>query len=59
MTNSIIKKDIPDRSKINMQRRAESKCWARQLGVSRAQLQAIVDKVGNSASAVRKEIASR
>jgi hypothetical protein len=59
MTNRIIKKDIPDRSKINMQRRAEAKCWARQLGVSHAQLRAIVDKVGNSASAVRKEIASR
>jgi hypothetical protein len=59
MIGSIIKKEIPDRNKINMQRPAEAKCWARKLGVSHAQLQSIIDKVGNSATAVRKEIGNR
>jgi len=46
----------PDRSKINMQHRAELKHWTRELGVSQAQLQSVIDKVGNSAAAVRKEL---
>jgi hypothetical protein len=46
----------PDRSKINMQHRAEVKGWTRELGVSQAQLQTVIDKVGNSAAAVRKEL---
>jgi hypothetical protein len=37
----------------------EVKYWTRELGVSRAELQKIVDKVGNSAAAVRKELANR
>jgi 3-oxoacyl-[acyl-carrier-protein] synthase III len=35
----------------------EVKYWTRELGVSREQLQSAVDKVGNSAAAVRKELA--
>jgi hypothetical protein len=46
-----------DRSKINMQEAYEVKYWARALGVSREELQKAVDKVGNSAAAVRKELA--
>ncbi len=46
-----------DRSKINMQEAYEVKYWARELGVSREVLQKAVDKVGNSAAAVRKELA--
>jgi hypothetical protein len=46
-----------DRSKINMQEAYEVKYWARELGVSRELLQKAVDKVGNSAAAVRKELA--
>jgi hypothetical protein len=34
----------------------EVKCWTHQLGVSRGRLQQVVDKVGNSAAAVRKEL---
>lgn len=52
------KKGQTDRSKINMHEAHEVKYWTRQLGVSRDQLQAVVDKVGNSATAVRKELAA-
>jgi len=34
----------------------EVKYWTEALGVSREQLQRTVDKVGNSAAAVRKEL---
>jgi hypothetical protein len=34
----------------------EAKYWARQLGVTRQRLQQVVDKVGNSAVAVRKQL---
>jgi len=46
-----------DRSKINMHETHEVKYWTHQLGISREKLQAVVDKVGNSAAAVRKELA--
>jgi len=53
----VTRRDTPDRSKINMHERWEVKYWARELGVSQAELQKVVDKVGNSAAAVRKELA--
>jgi hypothetical protein len=46
----------PDRSKINMHEAYEVKHWAHALGVSKEKLQKAVDKVGNSAAAVRKEL---
>ena len=46
----------PDRSKINMHEDHEVKYWTKALGVSKAELQKAVDKVGNSAAAVRKEL---
>ena len=48
----------PDRSKINLANEAEAKFWARELGISREQLTKLIDKVGNSAAAVRKELAT-
>jgi hypothetical protein len=57
--DSLTKRDTPDRSKINMQESWEVKYWTRELGISQAELQKIVDKVGNSAAAVRKELAHR
>ena len=51
------KKGSEDRSKINMSEDYEVKYWTRELGVSKEQLQKAVDKVGNSAAAVRKELA--
>lgn len=52
------KRASPDRSKINMQESTEVKYWTKELGINRDQLQKLVDKVGNSAAAVRKELAT-
>ena len=46
----------PDRSKISMENETEVKYWIKHLGISREQLQTIVQKVGNSAASVRKEL---
>ena len=54
--DNLTKKDQPDRSKINMLEDYEVKYWAKELGVSKDELQKTVDKVGNSAAAVRKEL---
>jgi hypothetical protein len=36
----------------------EIKYWTKHLGVSRGQLQSVIEKVGNSVAAVRKELAA-
>jgi len=59
LARSIVRKESPDRSKINMGHPIEVKCWTKELGISKAELQTVIDKVGNSASAVRKELAMR
>ena len=46
----------PDRSMINMHEAHEVKYWTQELGVSKDKLQDAVNKVGNSAAAVRKEL---
>lgn len=53
----LTKREQPDRSKINMQEACEVRSWTHALGVSREELQRAVEKVGNSAAAVRKELA--
>ena len=55
--DNLNKRAEPDRSRINMNEAYEVKYWIRQLGITREQLQKAVDKVGNSAAAVRKELA--
>jgi hypothetical protein len=52
------KKSAQDRSKINMHQPYEVKYWTKELGVDKEQLQRLVEKVGNSAAAVRKELAA-
>jgi hypothetical protein len=47
-----------DRSKINMHEEHEVKYWTKHLGVSKEQLQKAVDKVGNGAATVKKELAT-
>ena len=47
-----------DRSKINMHEPQEVQCWTKHLKVSKEELQKAVDKVGNGAAAVRKELAA-
>ena len=56
--DNLAKKDQPDRSKINMHEDYEVKYWTKEFGVDKDQLQKLVDKVGNSAAAVRKELAA-
>ncbi|MBB4261455.1 MULTISPECIES: DUF3606 domain-containing protein [unclassified Bradyrhizobium] len=46
----------PDRGKINMNDEYEVKYWTHELGITRSKLQHLIDKVGNSAAAVRKEL---
>jgi 3-oxoacyl-[acyl-carrier-protein] synthase III len=58
MSDNLTKRDQRDRSMINMHEDFEVKYWTEELGVSRDELQKAVDKVGNSAAAVRKELAA-
>ena len=58
MADDKTKRGQPDRSKINMDEDYEVKYWAKELSVTRAELQRVIDKVGNAAAAVRKELAS-
>jgi hypothetical protein len=53
---SLTQKDQFERSKINLHAPDQMKCWAHALGVSKEELRKAVDKVGNSAAAVRKEL---
>jgi hypothetical protein len=54
--DKLTKREQPDRSKINMHEPIEVKYWTRELGVSIEQLLKAVDKVGNAAATVRKEL---
>jgi len=56
--DNLTRRAQPDRSKIHMHETHEVKYWSRALGVSKERLQEVVEKVGNSAAAVRKELAS-
>ncbi|OPY97973.1 hypothetical protein A5906_34000 [Bradyrhizobium sacchari] len=56
--DNLTKRAQPDRSKINMHEAFEVKYWTHALGVSKEELQKAVDKVGNSAATVRKELAA-
>lgn len=49
-------KGQPDRSKINMHEDHEVRYWTKHLNVTREELQYVVDKVGHSAAAVRKQL---
>ena len=56
MPDNLTQRHQPDRSKINMNEDYEVKYWTHALGASRDQIQRAIDKVGNSAAAVRKEL---
>jgi Protein of unknown function (DUF3606) len=56
LMESLTKREQPDRSKINVHQPDELKGWTRALNVTREELLAAVDKVGDSAAAVRKEL---
>jgi Protein of unknown function (DUF3606) len=57
MMNNLKTKGVQDRSKINMHEPHEVQYWSKHLKVSTEQIQKAVDKVGNAAAAVRKELA--
>jgi pectate lyase len=54
----IIKTVTRDRSKIMLDQEDEFKHWVRHFGVTKDELTRAVEKVGNSAAAVRKELAA-
>jgi len=56
MADDLTNRGAQDRSRISMSEDHEVRYWTKELGVTREQLQRAVDKVGNSAAAVRKEL---
>jgi hypothetical protein len=56
MADNKLNRGQPDRSKINMSEDYEVKYWTRELGVTRQELERAIEKVGNSAAAVRKQL---
>jgi hypothetical protein len=52
----LTKRETPDRGKINLGMPDQAKRWAHRLGISQEQLCKLIEKVGNSAAAVRKEL---
>lgn len=56
MTDRLAVKGQQDRCHIAMNADDEVRYWTKHLGVTREELQKLIDKVGNSAAAVRKEL---
>jgi hypothetical protein len=54
--SDLTRRETPDRSHINVHKPSEAKYWAHELGISQDQLRGLVEKVGNSATAVRKKL---
>jgi hypothetical protein len=55
MADDLTNRGEPDRSRINMNEDHEVKYWTQQFGVTREELQRVVDRVGDSAKAVARE----
>jgi predicted RNA-binding protein YlqC (UPF0109 family) len=56
MADDPINRGQPDRSKINMSEDYEVRYWIKHLNVTAEELRRVIEKVGNSAAAVRKEL---
>ena len=56
--STLTKRAVPDRSKINVREPRQAKYWAHKFKISRDELVRLVERVGNSAAAVRKELAT-
>jgi Protein of unknown function (DUF3606) len=54
----LTKRAMPDRSKISVTSSHEIKYWIKHFGVTREELERAVERVGNSAASVRKELRS-
>ena len=59
MPDDRLRRVRPDRSKINTSEDHEVQYWSKHLGISREELTSVVEKVGNSAAAVQKELGTR
>jgi hypothetical protein len=51
-------KETSDRSKISLRGAKELKSWAHELGISVDRLRGVIEKVGNSAAAVKKALST-
>jgi hypothetical protein len=56
MSDDLSKKGMQDRTRINTSEDHEVRYWSEKFGVSQERLKAAVQKVGNSVSAVEKEL---
>jgi hypothetical protein len=56
MSDDRSKKGMQDRTRINTSEDYELRYWSEKFGVSQDRLKAAVQKVGNSVSAVEKEL---
>ena len=56
MSDDKRKRGEPDRGRIHLNEDYEVQYWTKELGISRERLEEIVNKVGNSADAVRREL---
>jgi hypothetical protein len=56
MTDDPSKKGVQDRTRINTSEDYELRYWSKKFGVSQERLKQAVEKVGNSVSAVEKEL---
>ncbi len=56
MSDDLQNRGAQDRSRIAMKEEHEVRYWTETLKVTKAELQRAVDKVGNSAAAVRQEL---
>ena len=56
MSDDLSKKGMQDRTRINTSEDYELRYWSEKFGVSQDRLKAAVQKVGNSVSAVEKEL---
>jgi hypothetical protein len=56
MSDNMKDRGPQDASRINVHEDYEVRYWTKALGVSKAELEALVKKVGVSADAVRKEL---
>ena len=48
--------DKPDRTKIDLTDEVAARAWTKQLGKSREEIAAAIEKVGDCASAVKKQL---
>jgi hypothetical protein len=55
-TSGISKTITPDRSKIIIEHEDHVKYWTRHFGVTKDELTRAIERVGNSAAAVRKQL---